>query len=85
MSLAQKAKAGPPPRTPHGCVCGVGKLLTGLPKAEGDALRAMLAEDSGWQHRQIASVLVDEGHTVGRKSVERHRRMECACAERGVK
>lgn len=83
MSLAERVKSGPPPRNLQGPLCGVGQLLVDLPKSESQALRAML-DDGGWQHRQIARVLVDEGHPIGRTTVERHRGLKCACAERGI-
>jgi hypothetical protein len=84
VSLAERAKQGPPVRKFHGPACGVGQLLVDLPKNDAAALRVMIADDSGWEHRQIARALNDEGHPIGRTTVERHRSMRCTCIERGI-
>jgi len=80
VSLADRAKVGAPPSR-QGPGCQTGALLASLPEGERDALLSMLAEGSGWSAKQIHEALVDEGlRTPGFKSVERHRRGDCACA-----
>ena len=44
----------------------------------GELLRAMLFE-LGWNATQVYDALRDEGYTVGRQSINRHRGRKCRC------
>lgn len=77
MALAQRIKESPPPSA-TGMPCSIGGLLTSLPKGEAVALNAMLYE-LGWNATQVYDALRDEGHTVGRQSINRHRGEKCRC------
>jgi len=79
VTLAARHQAGPP-RVIRGEPCSVGALLAELPKAEAEALRGML-EDSRWAQNAIYDMLGQEGHTVGRQSIGRHRRRQCRCQQ----
>lgn len=79
MSTLAERKA--PPRSRQGLPCSVAELLELLPKTESAALRRMLG-DRAWTDNAIYEAVVDEGHTVGRQSVGRHRRGVCRCGGR---
>lgn len=85
MSLAERVKAGPPPTTPPGGLCGVGKVLNHLSTEDADALRVMLELDSGWLDPHIADALAGETNSPpSRLTIGRHRRGVCSCARRGI-
>lgn len=77
MGLAQRIQA-PPPSTVHGLPCSIGALLAQLEGDEQAALNAMLY-DLGWNAGQVYDALRDEGYTVGRQSINRHRGNKCRC------
>jgi hypothetical protein len=52
--------------------------LSELDDAEAAALHDMLYV-LGWNATQVYDTLRDEGHTVGRQSINRHRRKACRC------
>lgn len=76
MALADRVTQ-PAPERAHGLPCSVGRLLADLPEAEADALRHMLG--NGWSMNQIYDALSDEGHNVGRQTINRHRSRSCRC------
>jgi hypothetical protein len=77
MSLAEKAKQGPPHKRRGGC--SIGELLGVLPDPEADALRAMLG-DPAWTHAAISRALKDEGANIEGQTVSRHREQRCRCS-----
>jgi hypothetical protein len=77
MGLADRITT-PPPATLHGLPCSIGALLDTLQGAELAALNAMLY-DLGWNAGQVYDTLRDEGYTVGRQSINRHRGRKCRC------
>ena len=77
MALADKI-ASPPPRTTHGLPCSIGSLIDQLDGDELAALNTMLY-DLGWNAGQVYDALRDEGYTVGRQSINRHRGRKCRC------
>lgn len=77
MSLKARV-ASPPPSTIHGLPCSIGTLIAHLDGDELAALNAMLY-DLGWNAGQVYDALRDEGYTVGRQSINRHRGQKCRC------
>lgn len=77
MALAERLTAPPTAGTP-GLPCSIGALLDNLQGAERDALQAMLA-DRAWSQHMIWTALHEEGHTVGKQSINRHRGGKCRC------
>lgn len=77
MALSERVTT-PPPAPTHGTPCSIGALLDTLEEAERAALKAMLY-DLGWNATQVYDALRDEGYTVGRQSINRHRREACRC------
>jgi hypothetical protein len=61
--------------------CGIKVLMDGLSEDERAALEKALKMDSGWGHTALKIILVDEGHSVSVKIIERHRRKECTCGQ----
>jgi hypothetical protein len=76
MALSDKLSA--PPQAMHGLPCSIGSLLSELEGAEKEALEHMLATRQ-WSQDMIWQALKDEGYTVGRQSVNRHRAGKCRC------
>jgi hypothetical protein len=75
MGLADALAA---PVVAHRAPCHVAVLLSALPAADREGLRAALADParpSTW----IAAVLRANGHDVSAGSVQRHRRGGCRC------
>ena len=77
MALSQRITQ-PPASTPHGLPCSIGALLDRLDGDEKAALNSMLYE-LGWNAGQIYDAVRDEGYTVGRQSINRHRGERCRC------
>lgn len=77
MALSDRVSK-PPAATQHGLPCSIGSLIDQLDGGELDALKAMLY-DLGWNAGQIYDALRDEGYTVGRQSINRHRGRKCRC------
>lgn len=77
MGLSERV-SNPPPAPVHGHPCSIGALLDTLEGDERDALLAMLF-DLGWNATQVYDALRDEGYTVGRQSINRHRGGKCRC------
>ena len=81
MSLAERVNAPPPPRR-QGLPCSVGTLLSALPDAERAALQAMLDNAGLFPASRLWVELDEEGLTVGKQTINRHRRGECRCESR---
>lgn len=79
MALSERIK-NPAPAVIHGLPCSIGSLLATLDEAEAAALNAMLYE-LNWNAGQVYDALREEGYTVGRQSVNRHRGGKCRCAK----
>lgn len=77
MALSQRVTS-PPPAPIHGAPCSIGVLLESLDDTEAAALTDMLFT-LGWNATQVYDALRDEGYTVGRQSINRHRRKACRC------
>ena len=77
MALADRITSAAPRRRPSGLPCSVQKLLDELPADESAALRFML--DDGWSQERIYADLRDEGHEVGKQTINRHRSKACRC------
>lgn len=78
MALAERITQ-PSPTTPWtGLPCSIGALLASLDPKEAGALNTMLYE-LGWNSTQVYDALRDEGYTVGRSSINRHRGQRCRC------
>lgn len=77
MALADRVTK-PAPTTVHGLPCSIGALLERLAGDELAALNTMLF-DLGWNAGQVYDALRDEGYTVGRQSINRHRGQKCRC------
>jgi len=81
MALTDKL-TNPPQAPQHGLPCSIGELLkrlnAGRQTDELDALHAMLYELK-WDAGRIYDALRDEGYTVGRQSINRHRGQKCRC------
>lgn len=76
MALSERLTA--PQTAMHGLPCSIGALLGQLDAGEKTALETMLATRQ-WSQDMIWQALKDEGHTVGRQSVNRHRAGKCRC------
>lgn len=76
MALADKLTAPPPPI--HGLPCSIGALLDSLDGTERTALQAML-DSTSWNATMIYDAVRDEGHMIGRQSINRHRGRKCRC------
>jgi hypothetical protein len=77
MALADRVTK-PAPVAQHGLPCSIGSLIDQLDGAELAALNTMLY-DLGWNAGQVYDALRDEGYTVGRQSINRHRGQKCRC------
>lgn len=77
MAIADRIKQEPAPKI-HGLPCSIGALLDQLDEAEAQALNVMLYE-LNWNASQVYDALRDEGHQVGRQSINRHRGKNCRC------
>lgn len=77
MALAARIQDNAPRRKPSGLPCSVQKLLDDLPADESAALQFML--DDGWSQERIYAELKDEGHEVGKQTINRHRSKACRC------
>lgn len=77
MALADRITT-PPQQGVHGFPCSIGVLLDTLEGAELKALNQILYE-LGWNATQVYDALRDEGYTVGRSSINRHRNERCRC------
>ena len=64
-----------------GPACRVSRLLDSLTPADRPDYVAALADDN-LSCVTIVRAFGIEGHTIGRSSVERHRRGDCACGSR---
>lgn len=71
-------RAATPEKRQNGIPCSVATLLDALPQKESDAFASMLSNPS-WSSESIWLACRDEGYTLGRQSVGRHRRMQCRC------
>ena len=78
MSLADRLSTYPK-RGRQGPRCHTWLLLESLVDDEREALAAALLPDSGWTSSSLSSLLRDEGHSLSKSSIDRHRRGECAC------
>lgn len=78
MALSDKLNAPTPP-SPHGLPCSIGALLDQLEGDEKAALEHMLATPAVWNATRLYDAVRDEGYTIGRQSVNRHRRRACRC------
>ena len=76
MALADRLDEAP--RRQTGFACSVGALLDKLPDDEAKALELMM-NGLGWSAARIYDALIDEGHTVGRQTIGRHRSKSCSC------
>lgn len=56
----------------------MGELEERLEGKEADALYAML-HTLGWSQERIFAALKDEGHVVGKQTINRHRSRSCGC------
>jgi hypothetical protein len=69
---------------PSDNLCGIGKILAGLPDDEADALRGMLAAPMKvWPHTGkggIQEALKSEGYSASDKVIRTHRLAACACS-----
>lgn len=77
MPLAEKLNT--PTRRQPGTPCSVAELLAKLNNDDRAALHAAL--DSRQSSSEIYWALRDEGHTVGKQTIGRHRRGDCRCAQ----
>lgn len=77
LSVDAFAEASRPKRA----LCTVAKVLADLSKADAAVLVEVLADDSV-THSAIEKVLSGEGVKLPQNTIARHRRKECACAER---
>lgn len=74
MSLADRFAAYEKPGPGAKCVtCNLEKTL---PKAEAEALKSALADQS-ISNSAISQILKSEGHSIGETSVRRHRKGIC--------
>lgn len=62
-----------------GPLCGIAVLLDRLDKADRAALLQFLADRDTVTTAVIHRALAAEGHRVGKNTIERHRRGDCAC------
>jgi hypothetical protein len=76
MALSDRVQSPPPPI--HGIPCSIGTLLATLEGDELEAFRQMLAS-TAWNASMIYDAVRDEGHTIGRQSISRHRGGKCRC------
>lgn len=76
MALSDRLAA--PPTTFHGTPCSIGALLDTLEGDELTAFQQMLGSKA-WNATMIYDACRDEGHTIGRQSVNRHRAGRCRC------
>ena len=76
MALADKLSTPPP--TFHGLPCSIGALLDQLDPDERGALQKML-DSTAWNATMIYDAVRDEGHQIGRQSINRHRGRKCRC------
>lgn len=81
MALSEKLSTRPDAAI-HGKPCSVGALLADetIPQLERNALQQML-DDRLWSQQMIWDALRDEGFSVGRQSINRHRGGKCRCAQ----
>lgn len=82
MALSDRVKTRPAAK--HGTPCSVGALLDHLEGAELEALKVMLGDPvkrDGWPADDIYDALVEEGHSVGRQTINRHRGGRCRCGK----
>jgi hypothetical protein len=77
MALSDRVTK-PAPAALHGLPCSIGSLIAQLDGKELTALNTMLF-DLGWNAGQVYDALRDEGFTVGRQSINRHRGQKCRC------
>lgn len=77
MAIADRIKQPPPPAL-NGMPCSIGALFTQLDEAESAALNILLYE-MNLNAGQVYDALRDEGYTVGRQSINRHRGEKCRC------
>lgn len=76
MSLADRQLN--PPAPVHGAPCSIGTLLGALEGPELAAFQEMLGSRE-WNASMIYDAVRDEGHTIGRQSINRHRAKRCLC------
>lgn len=79
MSIAARIKEPAKPSM-NGMPCSIGHLLKTLDADEAKALTVMLY-DLNWNAGQVYEALREEGYTVGRQSVNRHRGGRCRCVK----
>ena len=80
MSLAQALAAHTP--NMRGPQCSVARLLESMPDDDREVTVAALADPNRWGHAALTRILRDEGYVVGRDSLSRHRKGDCACGTR---
>jgi len=80
MSLAQALAAHTPSKP--GPKCAIYRLFQELDPDDAAALTEALADKNRWPHVDLARRLRAEGYDVGRDSVSRHRKGDCACGTR---
>lgn len=78
MALADRLKDPRP--NPAGLPCSVRVLLDTLQGDDLAAFQHMLGSRE-WSQDMIWQALADEGHRIGRQSVNRHRGGKCRCAK----
>lgn len=85
MAFADRAKTNPV--RIHGSPCSICELLKKLPKGEAASLQVMLTDvrpgstSWKWSQSDLYLAIRDEGHEVGRQSINRHRSGNCRGAK----
>lgn len=77
MALADRITSEAPKRRPSGNPCSVQALLDRLDPEEAASFQFMM--DDGWSQERIYADLKDEGHEVGKQTINRHRSKSCRC------
>ncbi len=78
MSLRQTLEAEKA-ASRKGPLCGVAVVESRLDPDDLAALREFLADRDNVTTAAITRALASDGHRIGKNTVERHRRGECAC------
>ena len=84
--MAFSTRVKNPPATIHGTPCSVGEVIKKLSKPEAAAFEQMLTATRPhsdrwlWSEADIYDAVRDEGHEIGRQSINRHRSGKCRCA-----
>jgi len=79
MTLASRAET-PSASPQHGFPCSIGAVVDAVAAdpVETAALNRILYE-LGWSATQVYEALTDEGFTIGRQSINKHRGRKCRC------